>query len=39
MAARQLGLATVPVIELAHLTPAQKQAYILADNQLALQAG
>ena len=37
--ARQLGLATVPVIELAHLTPAQKQAYILADNRLAEQAG
>ena len=39
LAARQLGLTTVPVIELAHLTPAQKQAYILADNQLALAAG
>ena len=39
LAARQLGLTTVPVIELAHLTPAQKQAYILADNQLALTAG
>jgi ParB-like chromosome segregation protein Spo0J len=38
-AARQLGLATVPVIELAHLTPAQRQAYILADNKLAEQAG
>ena len=38
-AARQLGLTTVPVIELAHLTPAQKQAYILADNKLAEQAG
>ncbi|MCW3784578.1 site-specific DNA-methyltransferase [Defluviimonas salinarum] len=39
MAARQLGLATVPVIELAHLSAAQKRAYILADNRLALQAG
>ena len=39
MAARKLGLATVPVIELAHLSPAQKQAYILADNRLAEQAG
>jgi DNA modification methylase len=39
MAARQLGLASVPVIELGHLTPAQKQAYILADNRLAEQAG
>jgi DNA modification methylase len=39
LAARKLGLATVPVIELAHLTPAQKRAYILADNKLAEQAG
>ena len=39
LAARQLGLATVPVIELAHLTEAQKRAYILADNRLAAQAG
>jgi hypothetical protein len=29
----------VPVIELAHLTEAQKRAYILADNRLAEQAG
>lgn len=35
MAARKLGVATVPVIELAHLTSAQKRAYILADNRLA----
>ena len=39
MAAGKLGLATVPVIELAHLTEAQKRAYILADNKLAEQAG
>ncbi|WP_394538776.1 site-specific DNA-methyltransferase [Lysobacter enzymogenes] len=39
LAARQLGLDTVPVIELAHLTPAQKRAYILADNRLAENAG
>jgi DNA modification methylase len=39
MAARTLGLPTVPVIELAHLTEAQKRAYILADNRLAEQAG
>jgi len=39
LAARKLGLATVPVIELAHLSAAQKRAYILADNRLALQAG
>jgi DNA modification methylase len=39
MAARTLGLATVPVIELGHLNEAQKKAYILADNRLAEQAG
>ena len=38
-AARKLGLAEVPVIELAHLTPAQKRAYVIADNRLALDAG
>ena len=39
MAAQNLGLKTVPVIELAHLTEAQKRAYVLADNKLAEQAG
>ena len=39
LAAGKLGMTSVPVIELAHLTPAQKQAYILADNKLAEQAG
>ncbi|MDZ4066647.1 MAG: ParB/Srx family N-terminal domain-containing protein [Tabrizicola sp.] len=39
MAARKLGLAQVPVIELAHLTEAQKRAYILADDKLVEQAG
>lgn len=39
LAARKLGMAEVPVIELAHLTPAQRRAYILADNKLALNAG
>jgi len=38
-AARQLGLESVPTIEIAHLTEAQRKAYILADNQLALNAG
>lgn len=38
-AARQLGLTEVPVIELAHLTPTQKRAYVLADNRLAIDAG
>ena len=39
MAARKLKMTQVPVIELAHLTETQKQAYILADNKLALNAG
>jgi DNA modification methylase len=39
MAARKLGLEQVPVIELAHMSEAQKRAYVLADNQLALNAG
>ncbi len=39
MAARKLGLTRVPVIELAHLSEAQRRAYILADNKLAEQAG
>jgi hypothetical protein len=39
LAARRLGLAEVPVIRFEHLSEAQKRAYILADNQIALQAG
>ena len=39
LAARKLGLDRVPVIELAHMSEAQKRAYVLADNQLALNAG
>ncbi len=39
MAAQKLGLKQVPVIELTHLTEAQKRAYIIADNRLALDAG
>jgi ParB family chromosome partitioning protein len=39
LAARKLGLDRIPVIELVHLTEAQKRAYILADNKLALNAG
>jgi DNA modification methylase len=38
-AAQKLGLEEVPVIVLDHLSEAQKRAYILADNQLALNAG
>lgn len=39
LAARKMGMGSVPVVELAHLTGAQKRAYILADNKLALNAG
>src|SRR5204862_2495499 len=39
LAARKLQLTEVPVIVPDHLTDAQKRAYILADNQLALNAG
>jgi hypothetical protein len=38
-AAQQLGMAEVPVVVLDHLTPVQRKAYILADNQLSLNAG
>jgi len=38
-AARKLDLLEVPVIELGHLSPAQKRAYVIADNRLALDAG
>lgn len=38
-AAQKLGMANVPVIELVGLSDVQKRAYILADNQLALNAG
>ena len=39
MAARKLGLDEVPCLRLAHLTEAQKKAYVIADNKLALNAG
>lgn len=39
LAARKLGLAEVPTIDLAHLTKTQARAYVLADNQLATNAG
>ena len=39
MAARKLGLDEVPCIRLRNLTDAQKKAYIIADNKLALNAG
>jgi ParB-like chromosome segregation protein Spo0J len=39
MAAQKLGLADLPVIEASHLTEAQRRAYVIADNRLALDAG
>ena len=39
LAARKLQLAQVPVIPITHLSPAQKRAYIIADNKLAENAG
>ena len=39
MAAQKLGLETLPVIEASHLTEAQRRAYVIADNRLALDAG
>lgn len=39
MAARKLGMDKVPVIELKDMTEAQKRAYVIADNKLALNAG
>lgn len=39
LAARELKMSEVPVIVLAHLSQAQKRALVIADNQLALNAG
>ena len=39
MAAKKLGLAMVPCIRLGHLSEAQRKAYVIADNQLALNSG
>jgi DNA modification methylase len=39
MAAKSMKLDTVPCIRLDHLTEAQKKAYVIADNKLALNAG
>lgn len=38
-AAKQAGLTEVPAVCISHLTPAQKKAYIVADNRLAELAG
>jgi len=39
LAAASLDLEEVPTLDVGWLTPAQRRAYILADNQLALNAG
>jgi DNA modification methylase len=39
MAARKLGLDTVPAVYLSHLSDMQAMAYVIADNKLALNAG
>jgi DNA modification methylase len=38
-AAKSLGMSEVPVIVLSHLSEAQRRAYVIADNKLALNAG
>jgi len=38
-AARKLGLTTVPVVVLEHLTPTQRRALVIADNKIAENAG
>ena len=39
LAARNLGLAQVPVVVLDHLTPTQRRALVIADNRIAENAG
>lgn len=39
LAAQKIGLGRVPTITLAGLTEAQRKAYVIADNRLALDAG
>ena len=39
LAAQKLGLEQVPTISLKYMTEAQKKAYVIADNKLALNAG
>lgn len=38
MAAQKLGLTQVPTIDLSHLSEAQKRAYVIADNRIALNS-
>ncbi len=39
LAARELGIETVPTLKLSHLSAEERRAYVLADNKLALNAG
>src|ERR1044071_8813547 len=39
LAARKLGLTEAPVIVLAHLSPTQRRALMIADNRIAQNAG
>ena len=39
IAAQAMNMTKVPVIKLSHLTEDQKRAYVIADNQLALNSG
>jgi len=39
LAAQRIGMDEVPTLEASHLSEAQKRAYIIADNRLALDAG
>ncbi len=38
-ASKMLGLAEVPCLRIEHMTEAEKRAYVIADNKLALNAG
>ena len=38
MAAKKLGIEELPCIDASHLTPAQKKAYVIADNKIALNS-
>jgi DNA modification methylase len=38
-AAKLLGIETAPAVRLSHLTEAERRAYVIADNKLALNAG
>ena len=38
-AAKELGMVEVPAVKLSHLSEAERRAYVIADNKLALNAG